>query len=164
MKISPAIKGIITAILMIGIILMIYNQGKNADTRLQYFVYAIYAIGIVWTLITFRQTEAYTGSFGNLFSQGFRCFIVVTLFMALFYGIFNYSHPEFAEESAKVYREQLELSVAKNQRLPTEVDSEVATFKKQYTLKLVSGAIFGYLIIGVAVTAAISAFLMRRKD
>ncbi len=164
MKISPAIKGIITALLMIGVILMIYNQGKNADTRLQYLVYAIYAIGIVWTLVAFRQTAAFTGSFGNLFGQGFRCFIVVTLFMALFYGIFNYTHPEFAEESAKFYREQLELAVAKNERLPTDIDPEVATFKKQYTLKLVSGAIFGYLIIGVAVTAAISAFLMRRKD
>jgi hypothetical protein len=48
--------------------------------------------------------------------------------------------------------------------LPTQVDPEVATYKKQYTLKLVSGAIFGYLIIGVVVTAAISAFLMRRKE
>jgi hypothetical protein len=39
----------------------------------------------------------------------------------------------------------------------------VATFKKQYTLKLVSGAIFGYLIIGAGVTAVISALLIRRK-
>lgn len=164
MKISPAIKGLITGALMISVILLIFNMGKNADRRLQYAVYAIYAVGIVWALVAFRQTAAYTGTFGNLFNQGFKCFIVVTLLMALFYGIFNYTHPEFAEESSKVYREQLELSVAKNERLPTEVDSEVATFKKQYTLKLVSGAIFGYLIIGVAVTAAISVFLMSRKD
>jgi hypothetical protein len=164
MKISPAIKGLITGALMVSVILLIYYQGKNADTRLQYIVYALYAVGIVWTLMSFRNTSAYIGTFGNLFSQGFRCFIVVTLIMALFYGIFNYSHPEFAEESAKVYREQLELSVAKNDMLPTQVDPEVATYKKQYTLKLVSGAIFGYLIIGVVVTAAISAFLMRRKE
>lgn len=164
MKISPAIKGIITAVLMIGIILFIYKMGKNVDTRLQYAVYALYAVGIVWTLVAFRQTAAYTGSFGNLFNQGFRCFIVVTLIMALFYGIFNYTHPEFGEESARIYKEQLEAAVAKNERLPTEVESEVATYKKQYTLKLVSGAIFGYLIIGVAVTAAISVFLIKRKE
>lgn len=164
MKISPAIKGMITAVIMISIILLIFNMGKNADARLQYIVYAMYAVGIVWTLVSFRQTAAYTGTFGNLFNQGFRCFIVVTLLMALFYGIFNYIHPEFAEESAKDYKEQLEASVAKNERLPTEVESEVATYKKQYTLKLVSGAIFGYLIIGVVVTAAISVFLIKRKE
>ena len=164
MRISPAIKGLITGVLMISTILLIYYQGKNADTRLQYIVYALYGFGIFWTLITFRKTAAFTGSFGNLFSHGFRCFIVVTLIMALFYGIFNYSHPEFAEESAKAYRVELEKSVAKNEILPTDVDNEVATYKKQYTLKLVSGAIFGYLIIGVAVTAAMSALLMRRKE
>lgn len=164
MKISPAIKGIITAVIMVAIILLIYNNGKGADTRLQYLVYAIYAIGIVWTMVSFRLSSAFTGSFGNLFGQGFRCFIVVTLIMALFYGIFNYTHPEFAEESSKVFREQLELSVAKNEVLPTEIEPQVATYKKQYTLKLVSGAIFGYLIIGVAVTAVISVFLIRRKD
>ncbi len=163
MKISPAIKGLITATLMISFILLIFNMGKNADARLQYLVYAIYAVGIVWTLVTFRQTAAYTGSFGNLFNQGFRFFIVVTLFMTLFYGIF-FTQPEFMEESAKGYRENLEQSVAKNEILPTDVEPKVATYKKQYSLSIVSGAIFGYLIIGVVVTAAISVFLIKRKE
>ncbi len=163
MKISPAIKGIIIATLMIAVILFIYNLGKEADTRLQYLVYGIYAIGIFWTIFAFRQSGSFTGTFGNLFNQGFRCFIVVTLLMTLFYWIFNSQHPEFAEESAKVYRAQLEQSVLKNEKLPTEIEPEVATFKKQYTLRLVSGAIFGYLIIGVAVTAALSVFLIKRK-
>ena len=57
MKISPAIKGIITAALMIGMILLIFNIGKDADARLQYAVYAIYALGIVWTLVTFRHIQ-----------------------------------------------------------------------------------------------------------
>lgn len=164
MKTTPAIKGLITGLLMVSTILFIYYQGMNADTRLQYIVYAMYAVGIVWTLMSFRNTPEFSGTFGSLFNQGFRCFIVVTLIMALFYGVFNYTHPEFAEESAKVYKEHLEQSVAKNEILPTEVDGQVATYKKQYTLKLVSGAIFGYLIIGVAVTAALSALLMRRKE
>lgn len=160
---SPAIKGFFTAILMISIILMIYNKGGNADSRLQYLIYVIYGIGIVWTLVRYRQSTSFTGSFGNLFGQGFRCFIVVTLFMALFYGIFNYVNPEFAEEASIAYREQLEQSVARNERLPANFDAEVTTFKKQYTLRLVSGAIFGYLIIGAGVTAVLSALLARRK-
>ncbi|MEO7394549.1 MAG: DUF4199 domain-containing protein [Chitinophagaceae bacterium] len=160
MKLSPAKKGLITAALMIALFLAIYYSGKDADVRIQYLVYIIYAMGITWTVIAYRQSSAFTGKFNDIFSQGFKCFIVVTLLIALFYGIFNYQHPEFAEETAKAYKEQL---IIEKQKLPMEIESEMATYKKQYTLKLVSGAIFGYLIIGAAVTAAASALLIRRK-
>jgi uncharacterized membrane protein YfcA len=159
-KFPPILKGLITAAAMIGVIMGIYYAGKDADARLQYLVYIFYALGIVWTVFAYRQSSSFTGNFGDLFSQGFKCFVVVTLVISLFYGIFNYQHPEFAEETAKAYKEQL---IKENQKLPPDIESEVATFKKQYTLKLVSGAIFGYLIIGAGVTAVTSALLSRRK-
>lgn len=159
-KLTPAIKGAITAMAMIAVFLGIYYSGKDADTRLQYLVYILYALGITWTVVVYRQSGSFTGKFGDIFSQGFKCFIVVTLVIAIFYGIFNYLHPEFAEETSKVYKEKL---IKENQKLPPDIESEVATFKKQYLLKMVSGAIFGYLIIGAGVTAVISALLTRRK-
>jgi hypothetical protein len=157
-KLRPTVKGLITAALMIAVFLGVYHAGKDAG--LQYLVYIIYALGIAWTVVAYRQSPAFTGKFGDIFSQGFRCFIVVTLAVALFYGIFNYQHPEFAEETSIAYKERL---IKENLKLPTEIESEVATFKKQYNLKLVSGAIFGYLIIGAGVTAVLSALLTRRK-
>ncbi|HQV05523.1 MAG TPA: DUF4199 domain-containing protein [Chitinophagaceae bacterium] len=163
MQISPALKGIIISVLMIGLILYIYSFGKNANPNLQYFVYITYAIGIVWALVSFRKTAACTGRYGNLFSHGFKFFIIVTLFMTIFYWIFNNAHPEFKETMATAYKEQLDKKVVNNEMLPTEVDDAVAAYKKQYTLRLVSGAIFGYLIMGVAVTAFISVFLIKRK-
>ena len=163
MKFSAAIKGLITSILMIAIFLVAYYLFPKANSEIQYLVYIIYALGIVWSVIAYRQSAAFTGKFRDVFSQGFKCFIIVTLGIALFYGIFNYWHPEFAEQTAKAYREQLNELVAKNQKLPTDVEPEVATFKKQYTLRLISGAIFGYLIIGTAITAVASVFLTKRK-
>jgi Protein of unknown function (DUF4199) len=163
MKISAAFKGLITAALMIAVILVIYYAGKDADARLPYLVYIIYALGITWTILAYRKSSSFTGKFGDCFNQGFKCFIVVTLLVAIFYGVFNYQHPEFAEESSNAYRKHVEELVAKKEKLPTDIEPEVATYKKQYTLKLVSGAIFGYLIIGAAVTAATSLLLTRRK-
>lgn len=159
-KLSPAIKGLITAVIMIAVFLGIYSLGKDADARLQYFVYILYALGIAWTVVAYRQSPVFTGKFGDIFSQGFKCFIVVTLVVALFYGIFNYMHPEFTDEAATAYREQL---IKQKDKLPPDIESEVTTFKKQYNLRLVSGAIFGYLIIGAGVTAVLSALLTRRK-
>jgi hypothetical protein len=160
MKLKPAIKGLITAAAMIAVFLFIYSLGKNADPRLQYLVYLLYGLGIWWTIYAYRKSESYKGGFGDIFNQGFRCFIIVTLMMALFYGVFNYLHPEFAVESSLAYKEQL---ISQKQKLPTEIDTEVSTYKKQYILKLVSGAIFGYLIIGAGVTAVISILSVRRK-
>jgi Protein of unknown function (DUF4199) len=159
MRISPAIKGLITAALMIAVFLGVYYTRKNADPRLQYLVYILYALGIAWTILAYRRSSSFTGKFGDIFSQGFKCFIVVTLIVVAFYWIFNYQHPEFRAEAAVAYKEQL----VKEKKLPPDIESEVTTYKKQYTLRLVSGAIIGYLIIGAGVTAVLSAFLTRRK-
>ncbi|MFZ9388462.1 MAG: DUF4199 domain-containing protein [Chitinophagaceae bacterium] len=158
--INPSLKGLITGAVMIAVFLIIYATASMPDSRLQYLVYGLYGAGIVWTLVRYRRSDSFTGAFMDLFTQGFRCFVVVTLCMALFYGIFNYMHPEFATETALAYQKEL---AEKNQMMPSEIESAVATFKKQYTLKLVSGAIFGYLIIGAGITAALSALLTRRQ-
>lgn len=159
-KFSPAIKGLITAALMIAFFLIIYQASRGSGSSLQYLVYGVYGAGIIWTLLVVRRSPGFTGKFGELFSQGFKCFIVVTLCVAIFYGIFNSMHPEFAEETAARYKEQL---LKEKSKLPSEIDDAIATFKKQYTLKLVSGAIFGYLIIGALITAVLSALLKKRS-
>lgn len=160
MKISSPLKGLVTAILMSAAFLVVYVFNPEGGGILQFLVYGLYALGIVWTLLAYKQTEAFTGSFRDNFNQGFKCFVVVTLCMAIFYAVFNYMHPEFAEQTAIAYKEQL---LVEKGKLPAEIDEAVATFKKQYTLKLVSGAIFGYLIIGALLTAILSALLWKRK-
>jgi uncharacterized membrane protein YfcA len=160
MRISPLLKGLITAAVMTGIILLIYAKGKNADLRLQYLVYICYALGITWSIMAYRFSDKYSGRFGDAFNQGFRCFIVVIFIMAVFYLVFTSTHPEFADESAQAYREHL---IKENKKIGQDLEDDVSTYKKQYTLKLVSGSIFGYLIIGAGVSAVASALVYRRK-
>jgi hypothetical protein len=159
-KILPALKGVITAALMIAIVLITFYSGMPASSPFQYMIYAVYALGIVWTLVAFRQSPAFSGKFVESFGQGFRCFIVVTLLMTVFTFTFSKMHPEFAAESATAYREQL---VKDKSKLPTDIETEVSSYKKNYTTMLVYGSIIGYLIIGAGVTAAISAFIPKRK-
>lgn len=158
--ISPTLKGLFTGLLMIGLVLLIYKLGEKADPRLQYLIYIIYGAGIVWTLLAYRRTPEFTGRFGGLFNQGFRCFIVVTLLMVAFTAILSFSNPGFAEESGEAYRLDLQ---KKKDHLPAQIEEEVANYKKQYTLRLVSVSIFGYLIIGAGVSAVGAALLTRRK-
>ncbi len=69
-------------------------------------------------------------------------------------------HPEFAEEAATYYKEDL---IKEGNKTPEDIDKLVAKAKKQYTTGVIYFTIFGYLIIGAVVTAAGSALLMRRK-
>ena len=162
-KITPALKGLITGLLMLAVALFLYYTKQPFDSGLQYLVYIIYAAGIVWTLISYRKSVATNPKFGELFGQGFRCFIVVTLVMVAFTGFFSAAHPEFAKEAAQHYKEEL-LKEKKGNRNPVEINEMVAKAEKQYTVQLISASIFGYLIIGAIVTAGCSALLIARKQ
>ncbi|MFD2921792.1 DUF4199 family protein [Terrimonas rubra] len=148
-KITPLIKGGITGVLMIIATLIIYQQKVPANSPLPYIIYFLYAAGIAWTLMTFAASEQYTGRFGDTFSQGFRCFIIVTLVMVIFTGVFNQLHPEFAEQSAAAYKEAL---IKEKNKTPAEIDTMVASAKKGYLTAVVSSSIFGYLITGAIFT------------
>jgi hypothetical protein len=161
-KLTPLAKGLITGVVMlITTLLLFYYQPR--ESGLQYIVFAMYAGGIAWTLLGYYRSPEYTGRFGAIFAKGFRCFIVITLIMVTFAGIFSAAHPEFAEQDSKLYREYL-IENEKN-KTPAEIDSMVAQAKKNYTVGNVSRAVFSYLVTGAIFTAAgAGLLLMRRKQ
>lgn len=165
-KLTPLIKGLITGILMVAWSLWLYYKNVPLSTGLQYSVYIIYGAGIIWTLVAHYLAADFSIRFAGLFIQGFRCFIIVTLVMVIYYGVFNTMHPEFAKESARLYETELKKD---GNTTPAEQQDKVARYKKQYTTRLVSSAIFGYLIVGAAftlITAVILlliSFIIRRR-
>jgi len=160
MKISPVMKGLITAAVMIAASFIIDNFKDSVNPRIQYLVYAIYAAGITWTLVGFMKSPAYNGSFGGLFSQGFKCFIIVTLLMVAFTAVFIKMHPEFAEQEAQATKEYY---MQKGDKTPQEIEELTKKAKKQYPVIVISISIFRYLIIGAGLTAAATALLRSRK-
>jgi hypothetical protein len=159
MKLTPLVKGAITGALMIAVILIMFYSGKEADAVAQYSNLIIYSTGIAWAIISWSKSEEFTGKFGDAFQAGFKCFIIATLLMILFTALFDKMHPEFAEESSKMLREDL----IQKKELPTEVEKQVERYKNNYTILLVYASIFRYLIIGAAVTAVTSLLISRRK-
>ena len=153
-------KGLITGLLMIGLSLLIDNMNKPLESSLQYLIYVIYAAGIAWSLYSFYKSAENTNKFGAFFLQGFKCFIVVTLLMVIFTFVFYKMHPEFKEQMAVSYREEL---VKKGNSTDAEINSNVEKMKSYYLTLLISGAVFGYLLIGSVITAASSILFMRRK-
>ena len=159
-KLNATKKGLFTGLFMIAITLVLYYSKLPFDSPFQYIVYLAYAFGIVWTLYDFNRTGEHSGKFKEYFSQGFKCFIVVTLLMVLFTAIFNWMHPEFKAEMAKAYGDELR---KKGNTTPVEIEAGIKKMKDFYIIMLLSGAIFGYLLIGAVVTLVTALMFTRRK-
>lgn len=159
-RISPLVKGAITGAAMLAVTYVLFSSKSPVNPNLIFIVFGLYAVGIAWTLTDHSRSPAYTGKFGDLFNKGFRCFIIVTLIMVTFTGVYSYMHPEFAEEAAKYYREDL---IKKGDKTPAEIDEIVAQAKASYTTSVVSLSIFRYLVMGAVFTAAGSGILLLRR-
>jgi hypothetical protein len=153
-------KGLITGLVMMGISLAIFYSGQPFDSSLQYLIYVVYAGGIVWTIYEFSKSEENTNKFGAFFLQAFKCFIVITLLMVVFTFVFNKLHPEFKEGMVKAYNDEM---VKKGNSTPAEITKNIESAKDYYLTMLISGAIFGYLIIGAVFSAATSLMFIKRK-
>lgn len=161
-KLSPLIKGLITGIAMIIVASVLYYSNTSTATGLQNVALILFALGIFWTLFDYSRSEEYTGKFGDIFSQGFKCFIIVTLVMVVYIIAFTKTHPEMELEYAKAYREYLMENQPKD-RTPAEIEEQVAKAKSNYTTTFVSGAIFQNLLLGAVFTAAGAGILLLRR-
>jgi hypothetical protein len=160
LKINAAQKGLITGLMMIGLTLILFYTHQSFNSPLQYFIYVIYATGIIFSLIAFSRSDNYSNKFGKLFAEGFKCFIAVTLLMVVFTFIFNKLHPEFKIELASAYRQDL---IKQGNTTPAEIDESILKMKDYYLTILISRTIFAYLFLGAVITAAASFFFIRRK-
>jgi hypothetical protein len=159
-KFSPLLKGFITGIAML-IFSLLTVYAMPANSSIGYFMYILYAGGILWTLIDFSRSPEFTGKFQELFGRGFRCFIVVTLVMVIYTGVFSMTHPEMAQEYSVRYKEEM---LKQKNKLPADIEKDAQAIKKQFTTRLVSTSIFGYLISGAIFTAAGAGLILLRRN
>jgi uncharacterized protein DUF4199 len=154
-------KGLLTGIVMILVSVIIFYTKGNFQNSLQYITYTIYVAGIIWTLWEHSRLVSAKHTFGEYFSQGFKCFIVVTLLMVIFTAAFLFLQPQLKDEMAAIYKQ--DLIKTGNYTLP-EMDDKIKMARKSFIPALIMGAVFGYLVIGSMVTAITSAvFLQKRK-
>jgi len=151
---------LITGGAMILFSIAIYMVKKDFENSLQYITYAMYVAGIVWTLLSFKKETGGNANFKQYFSEGFKCFIVVTLLMVLFTLVFILMHPEMKEQMADMMRAEL---AKMKDTTPLDIENRIATAKKAFVPSLLIGAVFGYLLIGALISAITSAVLSAQK-
>ena len=159
-SISARNKGLITGGIMIAISMGIYFAKKGFDNALQYITYTTYVAGILWTIITFKKETDNTATFKQYFSEGFKCFVVVTLLMVVFTLVFILLHPELKEQMAAM----MKTDYAKAKDItPLDIENRIAAAKKFFLPGYLMGAVLSYLSIGALISLLAAGFLSVQK-
>lgn len=154
-------KGLLTGLVMIACSIAIFFVKGNFQNSLQYITYCLYVAGILWTLISFKKNDSGAARFKDYFSQGFKCFVVVTLLMVIFTFVFLLLNPGMKEQMAVLMREEM----LKTKTLTlTQIEENINSAKKAFVPALVMSAVFGYLLIGAVFTAIAAAFLSQKRS
>lgn len=159
-KITPLIKGLIAGMLMVGVSMLLNYTGLATSSASQYLFYILYAGAITWTLLGYYHSPNYTATFGSIFGQGFRCFIIITLITVIFVGVYTSTHPEIKREAIKQYEAGL---IKEGTRNEAERKKMLDEANKNFVTGQISLATFGTLITGAVFTAAGAGLLLMRK-
>jgi hypothetical protein len=153
--------GLITGGLMVLVSLVLFYGFKLPDTgTVKYACYAIYALGIVITLLNFKNNQAEEQAFKNYFSEGFKTFVVVVLIMALFTFVFYKMNPQIFENTlAEINKYNLQ---DKN-KTPNEVIENSNKLRGIFMPMTVATNTIIYLIIGALITLIGAGFLSQKK-
>ena len=160
MKLTPLIKGIIAGALMVALSIILQLTGRSNSSAAQNLFYVLYGGAIAWTLLDYKRSENYKATFGSIFAQGFRCFIIITLITVIFAGLNANMHPEEKAKALTSYAEDLKKEGNRNE---AEIKKMVEGADKQFVTGQIYLAIFGTLITGALFTAAGAGLLLMRK-
>jgi hypothetical protein len=152
MKLTATYKGLITGAVMIAVsLLLFYGMKLPHDDPSQLIVIGIYIIGIVWSMISLHRSSSEVLTFKKYFSEGFKTFIVMTLMMVVFKGLFYYFNPQILEDVIK----QNEILISKTgNKTPPEIKANSDSLRSIFMPMTLSLTTVTYLLFG-AVTAVV---------
>lgn len=151
--------GLLLTLVLIVYGLVIYFAKLYTEKWIQYPGTLIFAAAIVWAVINHGKENNNQVGFGGLFGFGFKITAVVTCLMIVYTVISGYIFTDVKD----VLMEQARNEALKNPNAdPGQVEQGMQMFEKNYTLFIVLGLLFWYIICG-AIASLIGAALTKKN-
>ncbi|WP_276481344.1 DUF4199 domain-containing protein [Paraflavitalea pollutisoli] len=147
--ISAVTAGLITAAILIVLALVIYFTKRNEEQWPQYLGIGVYMVAIVAFINIHANQVGRTASFGQLLGFGFRIIPVVIILMVLYTVASNYMFPEVKQNFLDYQRTEA-LKLQNNTE--AQIDENIKNLSKNYTILLVMGQLFFYMVGGALAT------------
>ena len=155
-------KGIITALLLIAVsVFLFYGLKWPENGKSQYIVLVIYIAGIVWAQVTHKMNNKRYIAFKEFFSEGFKCFIVATLFMVLYTFIFYKLNPQILE---KGILENNALLLKDGNHTPAEIETNANKLRSIFMPMMLSINTVKFLFLGALVAVVTGGFLSQKDQ
>lgn len=158
-SLSPVVAGLMISLVLVILTMLFSYAGLQSQSWVQWVGYAVIIIGICWSVMHFSGQESHRFGFGDLFAYGFRLTTVIICIMIVFTLLFSYMNPEMKEQVMEATREKFSSQPGISD---SDADRFLALFEKNYTLILLIGVIFSYLMLGV-LGSLLGAALAKKK-
>ncbi len=160
MKINATRIGIITAVVMIvASLLFFYVLKFPVNSNSQFIVWTIYIAGVAGSLLYYKNKSEEPKSLKNYFTQAFKCFIVVTLLMAIYTFIFYKMNPQILETAII---DNNKLILAEGNRTPMEIAENESKLRDIYIPMMLAVHTVKNLFLG-ALTGIVGAAILSNK-
>ncbi len=142
---TTSTKGFVIGLILIILALGTYLANIKVSGPVQWFGYAVYVVGIMWSINSYGKQVNYNSTFGNYFAHGFKVAAMVTAIMIIYIIIFIVLFPSFKEDAIDQARKSMQ---EKNNLTPDQITQGLEMTRKFFMVFLVGGTLIGYLIIG----------------
>jgi len=159
MKLNATYKGLITGFMMV-LISTYFGVKHDLANPLMFATFVIYIVGVMWTLLSFSLTTGNDGKFMTLFGEGFKCFVIVTLLMVIFWWIYLKLNPQEIEQGIEAGKKMMQ---QQGNYTPAEIEAQAIEKRKHALTVLISFNVLKYLILGTLITIFGTLLIPKRK-
>jgi hypothetical protein len=152
-------KGIAISLILIVIALITYFLNMNTSSWLQYISYAVFIIGIIWSVNMYGNQIDHNSTFGNYFAHGFKVAALVTAIMIIYIVIFVYLFPDVREKAMDAARTRMQ---SQGKMTQDQINQALVFTKKFFMVFVIAGTLLGYLIFG-ALASLIGAGITKKN-
>jgi len=156
---STTSKGLVIGLILVILALATYFANIRVDGPAQWIGYAVFVVGIIWSVYSFGKQMDYNSTFGNYFAHGFKVAALVTAIMIIYIVIFITLFPDFKEKAMDQARMAIH---EKNSMTEEQMTQALELTRKFFMVFLIGGTLVGYLIFG-ALAALIGAAIIKKQ-
>lgn len=138
-------KAIVISLILIALALISYFLDIDPQGGFQYIGYAVFILGVIWSIIYYGKQVDHNATFGKYFSHGFAVTAIVTAVMILFVIIFILLFPEMKTKAMEKASEQMH---ADKKMTEEQIKTALDITNRFFLAMLIGLTLLGYIFFG----------------
>ncbi len=159
-SISSTKKGILISLVLVFYSLIsfyFFHIPENGSS--QYVVMGLYISGMIWVIVSGKY-QIENPSIKSLFSEGFKAFIVITLFMALYTFVFYKINPQILE---KGIADNNDIITKQGDKTVMEIKENAEKLRSIFMPMMLAINTIKYIFLGAIISIVSGGFITQKK-